>query len=66
MSKQRRIFSGKKICQTRKIQIVKNADTQEIISLNYANGASNDFDLYKKSKLKVHYQIKKKTVRRYD
>lgn len=55
----------KKRRHTRKIQIVENADTQEIISLNFANGASHDFDLYKKSKLKVHHQIKKKVDKGY-
>lgn len=62
-SKQRRKYSGKKKRHTRKIQIVEDADTQEIISLNFANGAFHDFDLYKKSKLKVHNQIKKKLTK---
>jgi len=64
-SKQKRKYSGKKKRHTRKIQIVENADTQEIISLHFANGSSHDFDLYKKSKLKVHNQIKKKVDKGY-
>ena len=64
-SKQKRKYSGKKKRHTRKIQIVENSDTQEIISLDFANGASHDFDLYKKSKLKVHNQIKKKVDKGY-
>jgi len=62
-SKQKRKYSGKKKRHTRKVQIIENADTQEIIALNFANGASHDFDLYKKSKQKVHNQIKKKLTK---
>ena len=64
-SKQKRKYSGKKKRHTRKIQIVENAHTQEIISLNFANGASHDFSSYKKSKLKVHNQTTKKVDKGY-
>lgn len=64
-SKQKRKYSGKKKRHTRKVQIVENAHTQEIISLNFANDASHDFDLYKKSELKIHRNIKLKVDKGY-
>ena len=63
--KQKRKYSGKKKCHTRKIQVVENADTQEIICLNFAKGASHDFDLYKKSRLRLHKDIKQKVDKGY-
>lgn len=47
------------------MQIVQNADTQEIICLHFANGSCHDFDLYKKSKLKIHKRIKQKVDKAY-
>lgn len=52
--KQKRKFSGKKGYHTHKIQVVDNADTKEIICLDFANGGEHDFKLFKASKLFIH------------
>lgn len=52
--KQKRKYSGKKKHHTHKIQVVQNADTKEIICLDFANGGEHDFKLFKTSKLFIH------------
>lgn len=64
-SKQKRKYSGKKKAHTHKIQVVENADTKQIICLHFATGSCHDFNLYKKSKLRVHPDIKQKVDKGY-
>jgi len=59
-SKQKRKYSGKKKRHTNKIQVVIDADTKQIICIKVDKGACHDFKLYKKSKLKIHPNIKQK------
>jgi hypothetical protein len=63
--KQKRKYSGKKKYHTNKVQIVENADNKQIISLDFGQGASHDFNVYKSSKLKVHPNIKQKVDKGY-
>jgi transposase len=39
-----------------KTQVVIDADTQQIISLDHARGATHDFTLFKQSRLPIHPQ----------
>jgi IS5 family transposase len=59
-SKQKRKYSGKKKRHTHKIQMVIDAKTKEIISLHIEKGSCHDFNLYKKTKLRIHPKIKQK------
>jgi len=59
-SKQKRKYSGKKKRHTHKIQLVIDADTKQIICINFEKGSCHDFKLYKKSKLRIHPNIKQK------
>jgi hypothetical protein len=59
-SKQKRKYSGKKKRHTHKIQLVIDADTKKIICIHFEKGACHDFKLYKKSKLRIHPNIKLK------
>ena len=56
-SKQKRKYSGKKKRHTHKIQMVIDADTKQIICLHFGKGARHDFNLYKKTKLRIHPNI---------
>lgn len=40
--------------------MVVDADTKQIISVHFANGSCHDFNLYKKTKLRVHPGIEQK------
>ena len=59
-SKQKRKYSGKKKRHTHKIQMVIDAKTKQIISIHIGKGACHDFNLYKKTKLRIHPKIKQK------
>jgi hypothetical protein len=54
--KQKRKYSGKKKQHTHKIQVVQNADTKEVICLDFANGGKHDFNLFKKSQLSIAHK----------
>ena len=45
--------------------MVEDADTKQIICLNFAQGSCHDFNLYKKSKLRVHTDIRQKVDKGY-
>lgn len=45
--------------------MVEDADTKRIICLDFAAGSHHDFDLCKKSKLKIHPDIKQKVDKGY-
>ena len=55
--KQKFYYSGKKKRHTIKTQLLVNADTSEILSLNFANGKRHDFRILKESKLKITEKI---------
>ena len=40
--------------------MITDADTKQIISIHIEKGSCHDFDLYKKTKLKIHPDIKQK------
>ena len=52
--KQKDKFSGKSGQHTHKVQVVDNADTDEIICLDFAKGGEHDFKLFKASRLLIH------------
>ncbi len=58
--KQKRKYSGKKKCHTHKIQVVMDADTHKIICVHVEKGSCHDFNLYKKTQLHIHPNIKVK------
>jgi len=51
--KQKFYYSGKKKRHTLKTQLLINADTSEILTLDFANGKRHDFRIFKESKLKI-------------
>lgn len=55
--KQKFYYSGKKKRHTIKTQLLVNADTYEILSLNFANGKRHDFRIFKESNLKITDKI---------
>lgn len=59
-SKQKRKYSGKKHRHTHKIQVVLDALTEQILCVHFEKGSCHDFNLYKKSKLRVHPGIAQK------
>ena len=55
--KQKFYYSGKKKRHTLKTQLLVNADTSEILTLNSANGKRHDFRIFKESRLKITDKI---------
>ena len=45
--------------------MVENADTKRILCVDFAAGSHHDFNLYKKSNLKIHPEIKQKVDKGY-
>lgn len=64
-SRQKKAYSGKSRRHSHKIQVVDDADTQEIYCLHFAKGSCHDFNLYKKSNLRVDKKIKKRVDKGY-
>jgi len=60
-AKPKRRYSGKKKRFVNKTQLVVNAQTQQVLCVDFALGSTHDFNLYKQSKLGIHPQIKLKT-----
>jgi len=55
--RQKFYYSGKKKRHTLKNQPVVNAETLEIVALNFANGKRHDFRIFKESRLKITEKI---------
>ena len=56
--KQKKFYSGKKRRHTLKSQITVNKDSKEIICTSFGNGKMHDFNLYKKSNIAIHPDVK--------
>lgn len=57
--KQKRKYSNKKKRHVHKIQVIIDADTKQIISIKVdTNGARHDYNVYKRTKLHIHPNIK--------
>ena len=56
-NRQKRYYSGKKKRHTIKTQIVLDAQTSKIISVQSGRGREHDFKLFKRSSLPIHQDI---------